>query len=485
MSIDIHQHLWPAPFLAALRARRTAPRLDGWILHLPGERPYAVDPARPRPRPARRPGAAATATSWCCRALGGASGSTACRRAEAALLADAWLEGALALPAPFRAWAMAPTVAAGPAGARRRAGPRRDRTRGRRRPARRPGRPRPPGAAARRARGAAPPAARPPRPRRRARTHPAGRSGGRPVVPYVAQLHAAWWAWAAGDASATRTCRSASSRWPASARSTASACAPAAAPAGRSTRSRSSRRPRTACRRSTPSSARSASTSSATARTARTPTPSHPALRRRRAARAPHRQPRATSRRYPPGGVRMTPDASDVLRALNLPSDRTLERHELQRLAGALAERPELWEPHIDPRANERTYACLHRDAHLDVWAIFWLPENDTGWHDHDTSSGAVQVVARRAGGARAARRRARAPDPLRRGRSVHVRTVAHPPADLRRAARGLDPHVLAPALAARSVHGRSRGRAAPHLGVLRRRAAPDRPQRAPRRRVN
>ena len=28
------------------------------------------------------------------------------------------------------------------------------------------------------------------------------------------------------------------------------------------------------------------------------------------------------------------------------------------------------------------------------MWAIFWLPENDTGWHDHDTSSGAVHVVA-------------------------------------------------------------------------------------------
>jgi predicted metal-dependent enzyme (double-stranded beta helix superfamily) len=89
----------------------------------------------------------------------------------------------------------------------------------------------------------------------------------------------------------------------------------------------------------------------------------------------------------------MTPDASHVLRALRLPSDRTLERGELERLTRALTERRELWVPHIDPHATERTYACLHRDAHLDVWAIFWLPENDTGWHDHDTSSGAVHVV--------------------------------------------------------------------------------------------
>jgi predicted metal-dependent enzyme (double-stranded beta helix superfamily) len=90
----------------------------------------------------------------------------------------------------------------------------------------------------------------------------------------------------------------------------------------------------------------------------------------------------------------MTPDASALLRELALPSDRPLERPELQRLATALAERPALWTPHLDPRATERTYACLHRDAQLDVWAIFWLPENDTGWHDHDASSGAVHVVA-------------------------------------------------------------------------------------------
>ena len=89
----------------------------------------------------------------------------------------------------------------------------------------------------------------------------------------------------------------------------------------------------------------------------------------------------------------MIPDASHVLRALGLPGDRVLERPELERLVRALAARRELWEALIDPSATERTYACLHRDAQLDVWAIFWLPENDTGWHDHDTSSGAVRVV--------------------------------------------------------------------------------------------
>ncbi len=72
---------------------------------------------------------------------------------------------------------------------------------------------------------------------------------------------------------------------------------------------------------------------------------------------------------------------------------RPLERDELLALVEAIAARPALWTPHTPPGGQDRHYACLHRDAHLDLWAIFWMPDNDTGWHDHDVSSGAVQVV--------------------------------------------------------------------------------------------
>jgi hypothetical protein len=43
--LDCHQHLWPEAFVEQLRRRRSAPRLEGWTLHLPGEPSYAVDPA--------------------------------------------------------------------------------------------------------------------------------------------------------------------------------------------------------------------------------------------------------------------------------------------------------------------------------------------------------------------------------------------------------------------------------------------------------
>ena len=71
-----------------------------------------------------------------------------------------------------------------------------------------------------------------------------------------------------------------------------------------------------------------------------------------------------------------------------------LGRPELERIAATIAARAELWTPLVAPAADRRTYTSLHRDALLDVWAIFWLPDNDTGWHDHDTSSGAVHVVS-------------------------------------------------------------------------------------------
>ena len=54
VTVDLHQHLWPESFVEALRRRRTAPRLDGWTLHLDGEPPYAVDPADHDAVPGRR-----------------------------------------------------------------------------------------------------------------------------------------------------------------------------------------------------------------------------------------------------------------------------------------------------------------------------------------------------------------------------------------------------------------------------------------------
>ena len=76
----------------------------------------------------------------------------------------------------------------------------------------------------------------------------------------------------------------------------------------------------------------------------------------------------------------------------NLP-DRPLDRHELLTLARTLADDPAVWQSHVEFSDDHRHYVSLHRDAHVDVWVLCWTPSNDTGWHDHDTSSGAVAVA--------------------------------------------------------------------------------------------
>jgi predicted metal-dependent enzyme (double-stranded beta helix superfamily) len=74
--------------------------------------------------------------------------------------------------------------------------------------------------------------------------------------------------------------------------------------------------------------------------------------------------------------------------------DRDLDPDELTELVTRLAAEPELWAGLVAFDDADRVYISLHRDAHVDVWLLCWTPVNDTGWHDHDISSGAVHVLA-------------------------------------------------------------------------------------------
>jgi cysteine dioxygenase type I len=72
---------------------------------------------------------------------------------------------------------------------------------------------------------------------------------------------------------------------------------------------------------------------------------------------------------------------------------RNLDRVELEQLVNELAEHPERWDQRISFSDEERHFVSLYRDDYVDVWLLCWTPVNDTGWHDHDISSGAVRVV--------------------------------------------------------------------------------------------
>jgi predicted metal-dependent enzyme (double-stranded beta helix superfamily) len=59
-----------------------------------------------------------------------------------------------------------------------------------------------------------------------------------------------------------------------------------------------------------------------------------------------------------------------------------------------LASRPELWIHLVRHDATQRRYAELISDHQLTAWLICWMEDHDTGFHDHDVSSGAVAVVS-------------------------------------------------------------------------------------------
>ena len=94
------------------------------------------------------------------------------------------------------------------------------------------------------------------------------------------------------------------------------------------------------------------------------------------------------------------PEPVPVVEPVGLPDDLLaglpdgdLNKLELRELVDRIAGRPEIWRPHVAYADDHRHYVSLHRDAHVDVWVLCWTPTNDTGWHDHDLSCGAVSVV--------------------------------------------------------------------------------------------
>ena len=72
---------------------------------------------------------------------------------------------------------------------------------------------------------------------------------------------------------------------------------------------------------------------------------------------------------------------------------RTLDRAELVTLAQRVVARPQAWRHHLRFSDDQRHFVSLHRDADVEVWLICWTPVSDTGWHDHDVSSGAVAIA--------------------------------------------------------------------------------------------
>lgn len=100
--LDVHQHLWPAAFVAELRRRAQPPYLRGWTLHTEGEAPYPVSAADHDPQRRRDldPHAERVLVS-----ISSPLGIEYLPPEQAEPLLQAWHEGVRALGAPFAGWA--------------------------------------------------------------------------------------------------------------------------------------------------------------------------------------------------------------------------------------------------------------------------------------------------------------------------------------------------------------------------------------------
>ena len=74
-------------------------------------------------------------------------------------------------------------------------------------------------------------------------------------------------------------------------------------------------------------------------------------------------------------------------------AERNLDRSELEALVGQIAREPGSWRELIAFSDVDRHFVSLYRDEYVDIWLLCWTRDNDTGWHDHDISAGAVYVV--------------------------------------------------------------------------------------------
>ncbi|HMD56905.1 MAG TPA: cysteine dioxygenase family protein [Solirubrobacteraceae bacterium] len=107
-----------------------------------------------------------------------------------------------------------------------------------------------------------------------------------------------------------------------------------------------------------------------------------------------HRSPPPDSARSIQSAIASAAASSTPLSVVSRPRGRDLSGPELEAFANGLADRPELWIHLVKHDATQRHYEELLSDPHMTAWLICWMEDHDTGFHDHDISSGGVAVVS-------------------------------------------------------------------------------------------
>ncbi|MEA2439631.1 MAG: hypothetical protein QOH76_1055 [Thermoleophilaceae bacterium] len=71
-----------------------------------------------------------------------------------------------------------------------------------------------------------------------------------------------------------------------------------------------------------------------------------------------------------------------------------LEIPQLRALVAGLSADPTRWSHLVRHDPTQRVFEQLIDEPEVEAWLICWMPGHDTGFHDHDLSSGAVTVVS-------------------------------------------------------------------------------------------
>jgi Cysteine dioxygenase type I len=116
---------------------------------------------------------------------------------------------------------------------------------------------------------------------------------------------------------------------------------------------------------------------------------------------------------------------------LLLPATSTLSATDLEQVAIAIRDRPELWQPMLVVDAKRRRYRLLYEDDRTDIWVLCWMPGQSTGFHDHDVSDVGIAIARgmvverqlRLPTGATALELR---PGSTRQGPAGYIHSVAH-----------------------------------------------------------
>src|SRR5579875_3822161 len=106
IAVDVHQHVLPPELIEVLRRRSDPPRVRGWELKLPGEPAYQLTP-EDHDIELRRARADRDGLGLALLSLSSVWGVEQLAPVEAAELIEAFHQGALQLPPPFRPWAAA------------------------------------------------------------------------------------------------------------------------------------------------------------------------------------------------------------------------------------------------------------------------------------------------------------------------------------------------------------------------------------------